>query len=388
MKRNVLPLFTLLFIDNLGATLVYPLLAPLFIGPEAAFLPSPSFHPATLLGLCLALFPLMQMFTSPFMGGASDRCSPKVLLIVSTSLSALGFFLCGWGVDRGHLIVLMGGRALSGIGASNLSILFSVLLGEARKEKEGGEYLRRGAALSGVAFVVGPLIGGKLSDSSLSDTLGPSFPFFFGSVAFLSAAVCLFFWRSRSFLRVGRVSPSSKGKKRLLGIFFLFLLAWCLLFLFIPAFCVKRYSMDSGKIGSLFSLLGVFWVMGSGWVGRWLKTPSWALLGVALLSLFLAFSLPFLIFLGVLGGITLLSGAIWPLSLSKIASKGGVEERGRIMGLCQSVLSLALLAASLLGGQLFPRGPLLFFAASASAWGAFFLGQSLPKVVGPSHEIE
>jgi len=80
--RKKTALFSVFFtyaVDNLGATIVFPIFAPLFLRAN-----SPLFTPetplalkTTLLGVFLAAFPLAQFFLTPLFGDYSEDEVPN-----------------------------------------------------------------------------------------------------------------------------------------------------------------------------------------------------------------------------------------------------------------------------------------------------------------------
>ena len=76
-QRN-LSLFSTLFtfaVDNLGATIIFPIFAPLFLSSQDHFLPHkmPMEVRTILLGAFLGIYPFIQFFSAPIMGEYSDE---------------------------------------------------------------------------------------------------------------------------------------------------------------------------------------------------------------------------------------------------------------------------------------------------------------------------
>jgi predicted MFS family arabinose efflux permease len=167
------------------------------------------------------------------------------------------------------------------------------------------------------------------------------------------------------------------------GIYFLFLFAWMMLFQFMPVLMVDRFSFTSSNIGDLALFMGVCWALGSGFFHHQLLKWFTALRVLEGCFLFFTVFCALLIFLthvytvlGVLGGATLIGGLGWPLCTGVISNEAPKEIQGKVLGLSQSVQSLAMALAPAVGGlayQLMDGLPFLLGAVASLGAGALYL---------------
>src|SRR3954468_12993228 len=99
--------------------------------------------------------------TTPLWGKLGDRIGRKLLLEVALLVFVLASALCGAAQDITQLIVL---RAVQGAAAGGLMTLAMASVGDLVAPRERGRYQGYIAATFAVATIVGPLVGGLLTD--------------------------------------------------------------------------------------------------------------------------------------------------------------------------------------------------------------------------------
>jgi DHA1 family tetracycline resistance protein-like MFS transporter len=397
-RLTLASVFFTFFIDNLSWAIVFPIFAPYFLDSgNAVFSSSVSAATrTTLLGFFLMAFSLGQFLGAPLLGEYADRKGRKKALVISTLGSLLGLALSAWSMQEKHLWLLFAGRLLSGMFAGNLAICVACVgdlsANEAQKAKRFGKL----SLTAGVSFVLGAFLGGKLSDSETSALFSLSFPLWVAT--FLTVLNFLFIVFACS--ETGEIHPErkfdlwegfrslrdtlkTKRIRPIYGIYFLFLFAWMMLFQFTPVLVVDRFGFTSSNIGDLALFMGVCWALGSGYLHHqllhWFK-PLRVLEGCFLF--FTAFCV-LLIFLNhvysvlaVLGGATIIGGLGWPLCTGVISSEAPKEVQGKVLGMSQSVQSLAMALAPAVGGvayQLMDGLPFLLGALASLGAGVIYL---------------
>jgi DHA1 family tetracycline resistance protein-like MFS transporter len=167
------------FIGFVGYSLMITVFTPLLLSDDGGILPTSASkgERTLLLGLLLALYPLAQFFGSPILGSLSDRYGRRPVLLVSLAVSASFYAFMGLALEAQSLPLLMGACLLAGLSEANIAIAQSAIADVSaaaqRSRLFGYVYLS-----SSLAYVVGPLAGGKLADPSLVAWFGPSVPFF------------------------------------------------------------------------------------------------------------------------------------------------------------------------------------------------------------------
>ncbi len=371
-KSSLFALFFTFAVDNLGATIVFPIFAPLFLDPGEGLLTHPLAQGvrATLLGFFLAAFPLSQLFFSPILGDYSDHAGRRRALVVTTIMTFMGYLIAALSIQYHDLYFLFLSRLLMGIGAGNLSICMSSLSDISDDSKQKKQYFSLGSAIAGVTFVLGPLIGGKLSDKTLSNSFHPSFPMWVGAMlSAINLLFVIFAFQETIHKKTEQKFDLFKGLKNVAGVlrlknvrnlflvYLLYLLAWNIFFQFLPAYLVEHFKFMSSTIGDICALMGVFWIIGTGLIYKFLHThiPERWFLFYSLLAFALGcFVLPFISqvfpFIICIGICTTISGVIWPLCTGAISDAADARMQGKVLGISQSVLSVAMVLAAIIGG--------------------------------------
>ncbi len=150
---------TILILDVLGLGIVVPVLPELVTqlsggDPAAA---------ARWYGPLLAVYAGLQFLCAPAVGALSDRWGRRPILLLS--VAALGI---NYGIQAlaPTLIWLFIGRALSGVAGASLTTVQSTLADLSTPETRARNFGLVGAAF-GVGFILGPALGGALSQLGL-----------------------------------------------------------------------------------------------------------------------------------------------------------------------------------------------------------------------------
>jgi len=105
---------------------------------------------------------LTATITVPLYGKLSDMYGRRVLFLVSISIFLAGSALCGLSQSMTQLI---GFRALQGFGAGGIIPLAQATIGDLFSARERGRYAGYTGAVFASASIIGPLVGGWLTDS-------------------------------------------------------------------------------------------------------------------------------------------------------------------------------------------------------------------------------
>lgn len=104
---------------------------------------------------------LTTTITVPIAGKFSDLFGRRVVLLVGVAIFALGSFLGGMSGDVNQLIMW---RALQGIGGGIITANAFTIIGDLFAARERGKWQGMFGAVFGLSSVVGPLLGGWLTD--------------------------------------------------------------------------------------------------------------------------------------------------------------------------------------------------------------------------------
>lgn len=106
-------------------------------------------------------FSLASTVTLPIYGRLSDLYGRRVILLFGIVVFTLASLLCGLSQSMGQFVAF---RALQGIGGGALISMSWTAIGDIFSARERGRYQGLTGAVFGVSSVVGPIIGGLLTD--------------------------------------------------------------------------------------------------------------------------------------------------------------------------------------------------------------------------------
>lgn len=388
--QSIVSVMVTFSISSLSSTIVFPLFAPIFLNPQSSIFirEIPEGIRMILFGVFLASFPFAQFLFSPIVGEYADRRGRKPAFIFTVILEAIGYFLAALGLATTHLTLLFIGRVLTGLGAGNMSVCLASVVDLSSSEKAKIRYFSLGSALTGIMFVLGPFLGGILSNASISPIFTLAFPLWVGGgLVLVNLGILLFFFQETlsshlhapfDWLRAWhniQFAFRTREIKGLYVVYFFFLFAWNLLFQFLPALLVKDFSANTTMIGNISAFMGVVWFVGT--LGMLFLLHRHLSMKPILLSCFLLFSLfsffislfsGFIPFILMISGAVVLAGGMWPLFTAAISKAADPSIQGKILGISQSIVSLAMLLAPLIGGFLLQaNSDVPFFMASVSS---------------------
>jgi EmrB/QacA subfamily drug resistance transporter len=105
---------------------------------------------------------LTSAVTTPIYGKISDLFGRKKIFQTAIVIFLIGSVLCGLSQSMNQLVAA---RALQGVGAGGLISLVLAIVGDIIPPRERGRYQGYFGAVFGISSVVGPLLGGFLTDS-------------------------------------------------------------------------------------------------------------------------------------------------------------------------------------------------------------------------------
>jgi MFS transporter, DHA1 family, tetracycline resistance protein len=371
LPRALLPIYGTTLVDTLGYTLMIPLL------PSVVELYRVS---DVMVGALLSIPAFCSMLAAPVWGKLSDRLGRKRVILVSQGLSLAGYLV----LATSHSIVwIFASRVISGCGGGSLGAVESYIADVTLERQRDLAFSLYGAVF-GMAFIIGPVASGFLVRSGLA------IPFF---VAAGLETITIIFTASLLPSRVAARSHTSIGAslkaanlpdvRRVLVRQFLAIFA---IVCFLANFALfLRHVLHSSvsDVGWLLALAGI--VGGAALI--FLVSPLAGRLGdrrVAQIGLLLSFvaygMLSFVNALGFFCVVLLLwaigSAMVEPTLAALLSVRAKKTERGAIMGVSDSVNSLAMILGPSTGSALVGAHPrLLGVLPAAAALAAFLLGR-------------
>ena len=364
MKSNHLPapghrllsplpiLLLTVFVDMVGFGIVVPVL-PLYTERFGA-------SPFT-IGMLLAVYSGMGFIFSPIVGALSDRLGRRSILLFSTIGQATAFFIMG---AANSLLWLFIARTLDGIFGANVSTTQAYVADVTPPQERSRAMGLLGAAF-GVGFIFGPLIGGVLSQISLSA------PFYFAAALAAANAVLIYFVLPESLPLEDNSRPDRDTFVTLfrqglgsvivplMAAYFFMMAGFSIVTAFFAIFTEDRFGYNASANGYIFATIGVIGVVVQGaLIGPLVKNfteKRIAILGLALLacSMFvlpLAHRATTLFMVG--AGIGVGNAFINPSINGLVSRSVNKHWQGRVLGLMQASASLGRFVGPLLGGWL------------------------------------
>ncbi len=343
------------------------------------------------VGWLIGIYALCQLFSGPWLVRLSDHTGRKPLLIVSQIGTLIGFLVTAFAPN---LWVLFLARAVDGATAGNLS-LAQAYISDVTEPKDRAKSFGIIGICFGLGFLVGPAISGFLA--------GYDYRYPILAAAALSAtsilATSLLLPSVKPGAARGSEQSSGPGGARLslvqwgayaeyfrrprlaarLFEFLAFAFSFAMFVSGLPLFVERRltyHGMPFGprQLGYVWAFAGFLGILlqGPQTLGRLVKRfgeksllrTGFAGYAAGYVILALCHSLPVLLMATV---VTSIGGLVRPTLTSLITQEASREEQGVVLGLTQSLTSVAQICAPPLGGFLIERGLLSGWGLTASA---------------------
>ncbi|MGW8264901.1 MAG: MFS transporter [Longimicrobiales bacterium] len=371
-------LFLTVFLDLVGFGIVLPLL-PFYADRFGAS--------GTDVGLLITVYSVAQLFLAPLWGRLSDRVGRRPILILGLLGSAVSYVVFAF---AGSLSVLFLSRILAGIGGATVPVAQAYIADITPPEKRAGNLGLIGAAF-GLGFIFGPALGGILAP------IAPEAPGLAAAALCLGNGILALVFLPESLSEAEREARAMVRKpfstkdfavairnpitSRILLLAFLFTVAFAAMQPTFPLFGAIRFSLDERHVGYLFAFLGTISATVQGGLVRKLvpvlgETRLIQLSGLpfiaGLLAIAFAQSIGWLLL-----GLALLAlgfGGTLPSIASLLSRVAPPELQGSVLGIGQSVGSLARIVGPTLAGIVYDlRGIAWPYLGGAGVAGAALL---------------
>lgn len=147
----------------MGALMLVLLLAALDQTIVSTALPriATELHGLNKLSWVATAYLITSAITTPIYGKISDLFGRKKVFMIAIIIFTVGSVLCGFAQDMNQLVVA---RGLQGVGAGGLMSLVLAIVGDIIPPRQRGRYTGYFGAVFGLSSVIGPLLGGFLTE--------------------------------------------------------------------------------------------------------------------------------------------------------------------------------------------------------------------------------
>ena len=310
MNKRLLNVGLIVLIDMLGFALIVPLLA--FFADSFG---ATEFQ----TGLLVSSYALMQMISSPILGRLSDKYGRRPVFLISIFGTFIGFLILGF---SNSLWWLFASRVLSGLTAGNISVA-QAYIADVTDEKNRARGMGLFGAAFGIGFILGPALGGMLSQ------FGFAVPSFVSAgLAFINL-LTVYLWLPESLTEERRAELAKQQQTEvtlkallvalqrpkvgpLLWIRFGFATAFNSFQTVFPLYVLHKFGLDAQRTGYILAYMGIILVaMQGGAIGP----LSMRFKESNLIVTFLAFAFIGMVGWAVVPTVTLLLIAMFPMAV-------------------------------------------------------------------------
>ena len=390
MNMSRFALLFVVFLDLMNQGLVIPILVTIFLDAGHGFLPADTSTGTRQLyyGIVMGAFFISWFFGAAYISKLSDNIGRKAGMLICLTGTLVGYILAIVALATNSLILLIVARIISGFTAGNQPIAQAALVDMSESEEQKTRYMGWVLAAVSVGLVVGPLLGGLLSDKAvLASFASVELPFYVvtGLVVINIILITVFFHNKRPPDRNLKVQPIEvfltlyRAAKhpvvmRLSLVFFFGQLALNGFYVFMNDVYTVRFGFGTLQNAIALVILGV----AMGLTSTFLVTPvnkrfgKQAIIGAALVVMAISsiasiFAPTAVVALALVVPFIVAFALYYPTILSMLSAGVDESQQGWVMGVAVALFTLGAGAVSLAGGALTAISIDLPFGISAAA---------------------
>jgi DHA1 family tetracycline resistance protein-like MFS transporter len=370
-KSPLLSIFLIVLVDVLGLTIILPLL-PFY---AESFGATPF-----VVGLLVSTYAICQLIAGPPLGHLSDRVGRRPVLLVSQIGTCVAFLILAFAQA---LWMVFLARVIDGLTAGNLTVAQAYISDVTEPENRAKSFGMIGIAF-GLGFLVGPALSGYLAQYN------NTYPILLAAGLSFTSIMCTYFllpavtphaapeesrvsqWKAyiESF-KDGHLGP-------MLWQFFAFTFAFSTLFSGFALFAERRFTHSGTpfgpkEVGYVFAFSGLIGAMiQGGGIGSLVKKfgesklvqMGFATMGLGFALLSGSHQIAYLLLAIAL--LTFGSAILRPSLTSLITTRAARHRQGLVIGLMQSLMSIAQIIAPIIAGLLIQKQYLSTWALAGS----------------------
>jgi multidrug resistance protein len=372
MKRSpMIPIFLIVFVDVLGMTIIFPLLP--FYSESLGATPF-------MVGMIVSVYGLCQFIAGPILGQASDKIGRKKILVFSQIGTCLGFIILAL---SNSLFLIFLARIIDGLTAGNISVAQAYISDVTEPKDRTKAFGMLGSAFS-LGFIIGPALSGFLAK------YGPHYPIFLAACMSATSIIATLTIlpnteihkpsgpRNKFAIKNIMKYMGTKEVAPLLLQFFAFIFAFSFFMSGFAMFCGEKFTYNGRpygpqQVGWIFTFVGCLSLIVQMGFLKYLtsRLSERKIVGLGFVTMFIGYffigEVSTLVFLLMALAInTFGSSVLRPSITSQITKNVPRDQQGSILGVTQSLQSMAQIVAPLIGGFLIGKGFLTGWAWTCS----------------------
>lgn len=401
LKRQKFVILMAVFLDFIAIGLLVPVVPQLLANPSSPYYLLPTSVPESyayiLLGFLIAAFPLFLFFSSPILGSYSDYYGRRNVMVYALTVFGLSLGIFALGIIYKNLTLLFVSRIIGGLSGGNATVA-QAAIADITPPRERAKHFGLFGAAYGVGFILGPVLGGILSDQHLVSWFNAATPFWCGMILSLINAVLVWMYlgETRQHDRELQVTWKEPLRnivraytiKKLRAIFatnFLFQSGLTLFATFFSVFLISQFGYDQVSVGYYIGYAGLWLIFSQVLV---LPFVTRHFNEVSLVRFFLftgalsiaAYYIPShtvgLLIVGACFAVT--NGVTMAALPSLLSQRATARIQGEVLGVNGSVQALAQVAPPIIAGflaaKITPSAPVYVAAAViGAAWVVFLI---------------
>ena len=347
-------IFLITFTEVLGFSMVLPLIP--FLGLELGLTYSQ-------IGLIISVFSICQLFASPITGKLSDHFGRKPLFILSQISTFIGFIFLGFATT---VILLVAARLIDGLLGSNMTVS-QAYISDITEPRHRTRVYGYSSGVFGAGLIFGPLIGGILS------TINYSVPMFFAAaITLISIALVILFLPETIPKKTEKISLSfndvipvndvrhfvtTHNIRNNLLMFFIYTIAFFLVISNLSLLGAAQFHATADQVSYYMVWIGIIRVgIQTVLIARILRffgetrALVTGIVSLIISMVVLAFSTEYLFVFVPLVFLAYGTGVSRPVLTSKLTNSVTQKETGAILGVNNSLTSIAQIISPILGG--------------------------------------
>ncbi len=263
--KKVLPYALVVFFGYMGFSMPLPILPEMFLDSQNGILSSLYSREmkTILLGIVMAAYPFGQLIGAPILGKCSDKWGRKKIILLSLLGSMFGYIFTAIATTYVSVLFIFLGLFICGLCEGNVAIAQSVVADLSSEEGENDHKVSHFGWINlfvCFAFILGPIVGGQLSDSSFVPWFTFATPFWIAAgMTLIGTVIVLCFSEETkkhkesgpvySYWESFKIGMKEDKLRKLYVVNFFLALGYFSYFRFFPVYIEGKFSFDSGMLG-------------------------------------------------------------------------------------------------------------------------------------------